>query len=165
MAVFLGSALLTRSLAAGAVLGSLSGILLEAGLVDAATGRIPNALMTVAGLLAFALQMIANGPEGALVRAGMVALLWSLAAGTLFARGGIGGGDLKMVGVTWIAIAAFPPLLALALTLEWAAALLVAVSTIRLRGRRHLRAGLTLAIVAIAVWMSGIGVLAQNLRN
>ena len=116
--------------------------------------------MAVATLAAVVFQVAADGILGAVVRSILVAVIWSTAATLRFSRKGIGGGDLKMMGVTWLTLSAFPLFLFLVLLMSWSLILSLILMAFRLRGIRHLRAGLALAISAITTWVAALVFLA-----
>ena len=152
--------LITHTVITPLLIGVLSGIFVAAGLDDLRTGVIPNVSMAIAALVAFVLVVYAAGVVDATLRLAFVTLLWSLIATARYARGGIGGGDLKMIGVTWLVFAAFPPAMALLLMMLWALIFSVILAALRIRKVRHLRAGLALATAAILTWVIGLGILA-----
>lgn len=153
-------ALITHNAISSLVFGLLSGTLLSAGFSDIRTGEISNSVIIVATLLAIALNMFTGGPVVALVRISFVVLIWGIFATARFAKNSAGGGDLKMMGVTWLVLAAFPFPLALILMIPWALIFAVVLAVMRLRDVHRLRAGLALATAAILTWMIGLGILA-----
>ena len=159
------SNLVTHALIPSALFGLIAGIFISAGMNDLDTGTISNTSMAAAALAALALQVVANCPLGAMVRTAVVAILWAPIAAWRFSRGGIGGGDLKMVGVTWLVIASFPAPTALLLLLVWALALSALIVALRLGRVRHLRAGLSLAGASILTNLVGLAIFTQVVRN
>lgn len=156
---------LTNSVILGLAFGLTAGIFITAGLNDVRTGVISNASMMIAAVAVLAIQVTANGFYGGLIRSVVIAVIWILIATIRFARSGVGGGDLKMIGVTWLALAAFPAPLALMLMMLWALILTAIVVALRLRRIRHFRAGLALAVSAIATWIIGLLILAHPVIN
>ncbi|MDA8269990.1 MAG: hypothetical protein M0Z39_01075 [Actinomycetota bacterium] len=157
----LGFYLISRSPVSAVLFGLVSAIFLAAGVADLRTGRIRNSYMATAATAAVILQITANGFVGGLIRIAVVLAAWSVVAPiwrrpTRTVGKQIGGGDLKMIGVTWLVLAAFPFGLALILLLIWAMGVLVATLVSRLAGRRRLRAGMLLALVALGVWTLGL---------
>ena len=159
-------ALVTHAVIPSLLFGLIAGIFVAAGLADARLGVIPNSLMATAALAGVALQIAANGAADGGVRIAVVVILWGLIATARFSRGGVGGGDLKMIGATWLVLAAFPVPLALVLSLAWALILSSILAATRLTGKaRHLRAGLALAGASIATNLLGCVILAHSWRN
>ena len=158
--------LLTHAPVPSLLFGVIAGIFVAAGFADARTGVIPNSLMAAAALGALSLQIAANGTVNGLLRTAIVLILWGLIATARFSRGGVGGGDLKMIGVTWLVLAAFPAPLALALLLAWALILSSILIAMRLTSKvRHLRAGLALAVASIATNFLGLAILTHFRHN
>ena len=158
--------LVTHAVIPSLLFGLIAGIFAAAGFADASTGVIPNSLMATAALAAVALQVAANGAVVGALRTTIVMVLWALIATVRYSCGGVGGGDLKMIGVTWLVLAAFPVPLALALSLAWALILSSILVAMRLTGKaRHLRAGLALAAASIATNLLGLATLAHFWRN
>lgn len=153
-------ALITHTVMTSVLIGLLSGIFISAGFSDLRSGVIPNVSMSIAALAAFVLGICVNGLVSGALRLAFVALAWGLIATARYARSGIGGGDLKMIGVTWLVFAAFPPPLALLLMILWALIFSVILTALRIRKVRHVRAGLALATTAILTWVIGLGILA-----
>ena len=156
---------LTNSVILALAFGLTAGIFIRAGLNDVRTGVIPNVSMLIATAAVLAIQVTANGFYGGLIHSIVIAVIWVLIATIRFARSGVGGGDLKMIGVTWVTLAAFPVPLALMLMMLWALILTAIVVALRLRRIRHFRAGLALAVSAIATWISGLLILAHSVIN
>ena len=151
---------LTNSVVLALAFGLTAGIFITAGFNDVRTGVLSNGSMLIAAAVVLAIQVTANGFYGGLIRSVVIAVIWILIATIRFARGGVGGGDLKMIGVTWLALAAFPVPLALMLMMLWALILAAIVGALRLCGVRHLRAGLVLTSAAIPTWVIGLMILA-----
>lgn len=148
-------ALLTRSVFATLSFAALSSVFIFSGFIDMSSGVIPNAYMSLATFVALALQIEVNGVVGGIVRFAVVAVIWTFFALVLVRRK-VGGGDLKMIGVTWLALAAFPVVYALTLFVVWPLALGTIVGFLRLRRIQHLRAGLAIASSAIITWTVGL---------
>lgn len=149
----------THSPVSSASLGLVSAIFLASALTDARTGKIPNGYMIAAACLSVLLQMSVNGALGGLIRSTVVVVLWAAIASLWYSRKTVGGGDLKMIGITWLVLAAFPLGVALYLTFIWALALSLALAiagVVRKAGLRHFRAGLLLALCAIFAWTIGL---------
>jgi Flp pilus assembly protein protease CpaA len=150
--------LLSHSVISTLGLTAISGIFIFSGLVDVSTGIIPNTYMLTAAAIALEIQLEVNGVIGGLVRFAVIALIWMLFALVLL-RKKIGGGDLKMIGVTWLILAVFPILYSLTLFMLWPLALGVIIVFLRIRHVQHLRAGLAIASSAIITWTVGLMIL------
>ena len=151
-------AFLTHSVYATLGFTTLSGVFIFSGFIDISSGVIPNTYMSLATLIALALQIAVNGVFAGLVRVGVVAMVWMLCALVLM-RKKAGGGDLKMIGITWLTLAVFPVVYALTLFMVWPLVLGVIVGFLRLRRIQHLRAGLAIAASAIITWTVGLMIL------
>lgn len=90
----------------------------------------------------------------------MAALIWLVVAYLWYLRKSIGGGDLKMIGVTWLVFAAFPLGIAVSLVLLWAFVCsllsLAALLVMKKRQIKHFRYAPILAAAAIVVWTIGL---------
>ena len=158
--------LVTHAAIPSLLFGLIAGIFVAAGLADARLAVIPNSLMAAAALAGVALQIAANGAVDGGERCCVVVILWALIATARYSRGGVGGGDLKMIGATWLVLAAFPVPLALALSLAWALILSAILVATRLGGKtQNLRAGFALAVASIATNLLGLMMLAHFWRN
>jgi Flp pilus assembly protein protease CpaA len=156
----LGFHFLTRSPVSAVLLGLISAIFLASALSDIRSGKIPNRLMIAAACLAVLMQMSIYGALAGLIRSAAVALLWLVIASLWHSRKSIGGGDLKMIGVTWLVFAVFPSGSAVYLVLLWAfvCSLLSLPVLLVMRKRRikHFRYAPILAAAAMIVWTIGL---------
>ena len=173
----LGFHLLSVQVLPAILLGLISGIFLAAGAADLRSGKIPNLFMAGAAVLAVTLQLSVNGIADGLIRSAVVVALWSLVAPAWFSGAGssvsskrpahcrprsshpAGGGDLKVVGITWLVLAAFPLAAALILLPVWALGVLVVTVVLRLCRKQHYPAGVVLALAAIGTWALGLSAL------
>jgi hypothetical protein len=114
--------------------------------------------MLTAAVIALGMQLGVNGVIGGLVRFAVIAPIWMLFA-LVFVPKKIGGGDLKMIGITWIVLAAFPVVCSLTLFILWPLTLGTIFALLRLRHVQHLRAGLAIASSAIITWTVGLMIL------
>ena len=88
-------------------LTAIGGIFIFSGFIDTSSGVIPNAYMLTAAVIALGMQLAVNGVLGGLICFSVIALVWTFFA-LVMVRKKIGGGDLKMIGVTWLVLAIFP---------------------------------------------------------
>ena len=139
-------------------LTAIGGIFIFSGFIDTSSGVIPNAYMLTAAVIALGMQLAVNGVLGGLICFSVIALVWTFFA-LVMVRKKIGGGDLKMIGVTWLVLAIFPVAYALTLLMLWPITLVVIVGYLRFRRVRHLRAGLAIASSAIITWTVGLMIL------
>jgi hypothetical protein len=114
--------------------------------------------MLTAAAIALGMQLGVNGVIGGLVRFAVIALIWILFALVMMHKK-IGGGDLKMIGVTWLLLALFPVAYSLTLFMLWPITLVVIAGFLRFRHVQHLRAGLAIASSAIITWTVGLMIL------
>ena len=156
LAVIFG--LLSHSVLSTLGLTAISGIFIFSGFIDISTGIIPNTYMLTAALIALGMQLEVNGVIGGLVRFAVIALIWGFFA-LVLVRKKIGGGDLKMIGVTWLILAVFPVVYSLTLFILWPLTLGVIITFLRIRHVQHLRAGLAIASSAIITWTVGLMIL------
>lgn len=150
--------LITHSILLTLGFSIISGLFIFSGFIDISSGVIPNAYMSIATALALALQLAMNGITGGLARFAVIAVVWTLFALVLIRRE-VGGGDLKMIGVTWLTLAVFPVVYSLTLFTLWPLVLGLIVGFLRLRRVQHLRAGLAIASSAIITWTIGLMIL------
>lgn len=148
-----GMFLVTHAWLVAALFGLIGGIFVLGAFSDLRTGTIPNALMATAVLCALVLQVDVNGWPGGAIRIVCIAVVWIVFASLRHGRSGVGGGDLKMIGVTWLTLGVFPVLASLVALMGWALILVVILSALQLRHVRHFRAGPALAIAAIISWI------------
>ena len=139
-------------------LTAIGGIFMFSGFIDASSGIIPNTYMLAAAAVALALQLAVNGVLGGLVRFAVIVMIWVFFA-LVMMRNKIGGGDLKMIGVTWLVLAVFPVAYSLTLFMLWPLTLGAIVGFLRFRRVQHLRAGLAIASSAIVTWTVGLMIL------
>ncbi|WP_298335011.1 hypothetical protein [Ferrimicrobium sp.] len=154
-----GVLLVTHAWLVAALFGLTGGIFVLGALSDSRTGTIPNALMASAALASIALQVDVNGWPGAAIRVTCIAVVWIVFASLRHGRSGAGGGDLKMIGVTWLTLGVFPVLAGLVALMGWALILVVILSALQLCHVRHFRAGPALAIAAIISWIIALAIL------
>jgi Flp pilus assembly protein protease CpaA len=141
--------LLTHAPVVSILLGLIGGIFVLVAISDVRTGVIPNPLMAVGALCALGLQVSVNGWIDGAIRSGCIVGFWLVFASVRYASNGIGGGDLKMIGVTWLTLGIFPPFAALVGLMSWALALTLILGVMQLRRVGRLRAGPALAVAAI----------------
>ncbi|MHB1734292.1 MAG: hypothetical protein ACYCU8_12745 [Ferrimicrobium acidiphilum] len=133
--------------------GLIGGILGLGAISDLRTGKIPKELMAVGALCAVALQVSVNGWIDGAIRIGCITGVWLVFASLRHARSGIGGGDLTMIGVTWLTLGVFPVFAGLVALMGWAMSLVIILSVLQFLHVRHFKAGPMFAIAAIFSWI------------
>lgn len=139
------------------MLSLISGTLFYGALNDLDCGLIPNRVVAVGTMLAFALQLMSHG-LGGIIRIGVLLAIWYFVFGiALSGKSSVGAGDAKVIGITWLVILAFSPFEAVFLIWVWTIGLLVTMSISRyITKKEHFRAGMYLAVVATATWWIGL---------
>jgi Flp pilus assembly protein protease CpaA len=144
---------LTHTPLAAVLFGFIGGILTLGAFSDLHTGKIPNSLMTVGALAAITLELDVGGWVYGAIRGGVVIAIWLMFISVRHVRRSNGGGDLKMIGVTWLTFGVFGAFGGLVAVMAWELALLAIFAMLKLRKIRHLRAGPALAGAAIFSWI------------
>jgi Flp pilus assembly protein protease CpaA len=144
---------ITHTLLAAVLFGFLGGILTLGAIADLQSGKIPNSVMTVGALAAIALDLYVGGWVYGAIRVGIVTAIWLIFVSVPRVRRSTGGGDLKMIGVTWLTFSVFGAFGGLVAVLAWELALLTVFAILKLRKIQHFRAGPALAGAAMFAWI------------